>query len=243
MAGERAHVPVEVVATDGIQDDVGAAVARRVEQGGDEVLFPVVDEDLGPESAAGLELLLAPRGDRDLAAAGPRELDGHGPDSARASMHEERLSRAQGGRHEDVRPHRGDRFGQRCGVDEIDGVRHGEKLAGCGDGQFGVPAAAEQGADAVADGDIRHAVAECGDGARDLEAGPVRRTGRRGIGAHSLVQVGPIDPGCGDLDEHFAAPRDKVIDLARYEHLRPTRPADGNGQHDLHGTPSRRGYR
>lgn len=123
--GERVHIPVQVLRTDDVEDDVRARPVRRLAQFLDEVLLPVVDQDVGSELRAARQLLGTPRGHRDPCAHGLGQLDRHRADTAGASVHQQRLTGAQMGHHEHVRPDRGRHLGQRRDHHRIDAVRHG----------------------------------------------------------------------------------------------------------------------
>src|SRR6185295_14040875 len=83
-----------------------------------------------------------------------------------------------------------------------------------------VAAAGDQRADRIADGELADVGAGFLDGAGDLEAGNVGRAGRRRIAAAPLEDVGPVDAGGRDLDEHLTRGRHRPGALDRHEHVR-----------------------
>ena len=79
---------------------------------------------------------------------------------------------------------------------------------------FGIAAAGDQRADRLADPARIDALADRDDRARHLEARDRRRPGRRRIEAEPLHDVGPVDAGRLDPDQHFAraGPRHRPLD-------------------------------
>jgi len=102
--GEGVEVAVEVLGADDVEDDVRAASGGVFAQFLDEVLFAVVDQDVGAQGAAGFEFVRAAGGDRDLRADGLAELDRHRADAAAAAVHQQRLTGPQESDLEHVRP-------------------------------------------------------------------------------------------------------------------------------------------
>ena len=113
---------------------------------------------------------------------------------------------------------------------------HRHHLARGADDPLGVPAARQQRAALVADAPAGHAVADGRDGAAALEPEHVGGTGRRGVVALPLQQVGPVDGGRDDRDGDLAgtglagrAARRATAPRARPgpRHDRPHRPRTG----------------
>ena len=96
--GEHVDVAGEVLRAHVVEDDVGAGAAGGRPDLLDEVLLAVVDEHLGAELAAGLELVGRPGRHRDPGPDLARQLDGHRADARRAAVDEQRLARAAGWR-------------------------------------------------------------------------------------------------------------------------------------------------
>ncbi len=69
---------------------------------------------------------------------------------------------------------------------------------------LGVAAAGEQGAHLVADRPARDALAEAATSPLHSSPGYSRRTGRRRVEALALHEVGAVDAGRDDVDEHLA---------------------------------------
>ncbi len=131
------------------------------------------------------------------------ERDGHGPDAAGPAVDEHGVAFGGKAALEQVHPdgeqglrHRR-RFGQRKDF------RHGEAGPGRRDAIFGIAAARDERADLLAD-EVSSALSRFDDRAGHFESEDVRRSGRRRIEAPALEDVGPIDAGRGDLDQHLA---------------------------------------
>ena len=148
-----------------------------------------------------------------------RELHRHRADAAGAAVHEQVLAGLQRGEVEDVAPDRAGDLGQAGGVQQRHPGGHGQQLPD-GDGDLlGVAAAGEQRADLVADRPAGDALAERRRSAGALQAGVGRGAGRRGVEAAALQQVGPVDGGRDDVDEHLARARDGRVDVGEDERL------------------------
>jgi hypothetical protein len=97
-----------------------------------------------------------------------------------------------------------DGLGQDRRLDIVQLVWDRQHMAGVDGDPLGIAPAAQQGAHPVADGPARHPFAYGFDLARDLKPENVRSARWRGIAAVALQQVGPIDPGGMDPDDHLA---------------------------------------
>src|SRR5699024_1638822 len=97
---EWPQVVLQVLRTDEVEVDVAPALELL-----GEVLLAVVDEDVRPQLAAGLQLLRTAGGDRDGRSELLAQLDGEGADTARAAVDEHGLALADVGDHAQVRPH------------------------------------------------------------------------------------------------------------------------------------------
>src|SRR6478735_2761442 len=148
---KRVDVAGEVLRAHVVEDDVGAVAVRARTDLLDEVLLLVVDEHLGPELAARVELGLRPGGDGDVGADGLGQLDRHGADARAATVDEQPLAGLDVRGEEDVGPHGARDLGQARRVDEVDAAGHREQLALRDDDLLGVATALEQGAHLVAD--------------------------------------------------------------------------------------------
>src|SRR5699024_8156744 len=129
----------------------------------DEVLLTVVDADLRSQVAAYVQLRGGPGGDGDARTERGRDLGGHRPDPAPASVYEEGLAAFESSEHEHVGPHGCRHLDDPASLHEVDALGYGRELAGGHGYLLGVPAAAEQGAHAVTDRPSLHALADRGD--------------------------------------------------------------------------------
>ncbi len=75
---------------------------------------------------------------------------------------------------------------------------------------FGIAAAAQQGADPVADLPARHTLADACDLACDLKAQDVGCARGRGVSTASLEQVGPVDARRAHPDQHLSWARNGI---------------------------------
>ena len=73
-----------------------------------------------------------------------------------------------------------------------------------GNAVFGIAATADQRADAAAQLVVIYALPDGDNFASHLEPGNRRSAQRRRVGTQPLCNVRPVDPGIGDLDQHFA---------------------------------------
>ena len=158
---------------------------------------------VGAEVAAVLQLGLAARGGDHRGAARLRVLDRERPDPAGAAVHQERLARGEV-RVRQGRPDRRRDLEHPGRVDEVVAGRRREHLAGGYADALGVPAAGEQGDARLADLEPADAGPEGGHVPRDLEPDGLAGPRRRRVVALPLHEVGPVDPGPDDVDQHLA---------------------------------------
>ena len=177
-----------------------------IPDGRHEILGPVVDREHGAEPDAGSAFLRrSRRRDRD----GPeraRKLNRGRADPAGTAVNEYPLARLQPATIEQIGPDREERLRNRGRV--LFRYRRGDPQALFrGDGAvFRVAAAGHQRAHVLADCQRVDAV-HSHDLAAHLEAGNVGGPGGRGVFAHPLHDVGTIDAGGRDADEHFTGAR------------------------------------
>jgi hypothetical protein len=114
---------------------------------------------------------------------------------------------------EHIRVHGENRLGQGGGVNHVEAVGDGQGVAGVDHGVLGVAAAAQQGADLVADLPASGAPFSDHDLAGDLQAQGHRRAGRRRVITQALQQVRAVHAGGGDLDQDLARPRNGTVKL------------------------------
>jgi len=88
-----------------------------------------------------------------------------------------------------------------------------QKLAGGNGHVFGVAAAGQQSADFLPRCTSRDIVADRLDDTRDLHAEQFAGPRWRRIQPGGLQQVGPVDAGRADLDQHLSAARGDIRDL------------------------------
>ena len=111
-------------------------------------------------------------------------------------------------------------------------ARHGQHLLGGRDDPLGVAATVEEGADLVADLPLLDAVTDGCDATADLEARILRRARGRRVVAEPLHDVGTVDPGRHDVDEHLPGTRDGVGHLVEDEAVGVSGLRDGDGAHE-----------
>ena len=111
VVGERVDVAAQIGGAHDVEDHVGARAVRRLANPFDEILFAVVDQDLGAEFLAELEFRRRPRRHRDPAVERPRNLDRVRTDAARTAVQQHRLACRQTRGHHKVGPHGARHFG------------------------------------------------------------------------------------------------------------------------------------
>ncbi|MNI36886.1 hypothetical protein D3C73_909530 [compost metagenome] len=119
-------------------------------------------------------------------------------------MDQQGLARLQAAALEDVGEDGEGGLGQGGGLDEVEAVGNRQGVAGVDQGVFRVAAAAQQGADPVADGPAADAFADRLDLAGDLQPQHVRSARRRRITALALDDIGTIHPGGAHADADLA---------------------------------------
>ena len=105
----------------------------------------------------------------------------------------------------------GERLGEAARLVPGHPVGHGQQVPLVDDGLLGLPTTADHRHDAVADGEPGGAGTEAPHLAGELEAGDVGGgAGRRRVETGHLEAVGAVEPSGAHVDEHLAAPRDRV---------------------------------
>ncbi len=131
-------------------------------------------------------------------------------------MDKDRLAGGQPAALEQVRPDGEIGFGQAGGGDEIETLGDRQALAGGRDAIFGVAGADDERADSVA----RLPPAAAGHHLTgDFEAHDRRRAGRHRVAAEPLEDVGPVDAGGVDPDQHLAGAGRRHRARDRHQHL------------------------
>ena len=228
---QHLQVALEVVAADDVEDEVDPAPVGRLAGGLDEVDLAIVEGPLGAERLAGRTLLGAARRREHPGAQRPGQLDGRGADAAGAAVHEHRLPGGETAALDHVGPDGERRLRHRGRLREAEAPGNRQALFGRRTAVLGVAAAGDQRADVVADPPRRHVAADFDDGAGDLEAGDIRRSGRRRVLALALHQVRPVHASGRDLDQHLPGAGRRSGPLDRRQDLGSTWFSYLNGNH------------
>ncbi len=225
---EDLQVLREIGASDHVQHDVDAAVGLRH---GLEVLGGDVDGEVGADLAGLLGLVGAAAGADHSGAGGLGHLNRRDADPGGGAVHHQGLARLQRPVFEHIGVDGEHGLRQARGLHEAETRGDGQGVASVADGVFGVPAAAQQGADPVAHlpapGGLRHL-------AGDLQAQGRGRPRWRRIVAKTLQEVRTVHPGGFDSDQDLARPWRRPLDLGRLQGLGGSVAAfDGDGGHHL----------
>jgi len=127
--------------------------------------------------------------------------------------------------------------GGSAGHRPADGNR--QQLSGSHCHIFRVAAAMGERRHFIAQRPAAYALAESDDLAADLEPGQRRGIGRRVVGAAALPEVGRVEAGCRDADQHLAGARLRGGQAHRLQHFWAAELGDGDGGHfgrDRHGS-------
>ena len=186
-------VLLQVRPTDDVQDCV-----RPPGQLFREILFLVINEDIGAELAAVLQLFRRPCGHRHLAPHGLAQLDGKGANAARAAVDEHPVTLLDACDHAEVRPHRARHLDYTGGLLQGQPLRDGRELAFRHRDVLRIPAAGEQTTDLLALFAVRGA--RIRDHARALQPHNLGLAFRRRVLAGGLHQIGAVHTGRGHLD-------------------------------------------
>ena len=144
-----AQVAVDVVTADHVEDDVDPVASGKGLDRFDEVLLGVVDDQVGAQRPAGLDLA-GRRGDDDAGPDGPGQLNGRRADARRAGVDERRAPRRQPALHDEGVLGGEEDLGHRGRVSQAQLRRDREDLALVGADQFGVRPAPDDAHDLVA---------------------------------------------------------------------------------------------
>jgi hypothetical protein len=232
---ERLDVSPEVLRADDVEDHVDAAFRGQVLDGAGKVCRAVIDAVRGAQPLAGQALRVRPGGRKDRGAADVCELDRCRSDAARPAVNQQQFAGRKPRTLKDVRPHREERLRNCSGRRNLGARRDGQALRRRRHAVLGVSAACDERAHAVAVLPARRGAvfgrADLHDGARDFESWQIGCAGRRGITTEALHDIGSIDAGRGNLDEHFIGPGFGDWPIDGLQHLRSARMRNFNGEH------------
>jgi hypothetical protein len=128
----------------------------------------------------------------------------HRADTAGAAVDEQPLALTRQAPLEDVVPNGEQGFRQRRGFRKGQALGHRQAVPGLGDAVLRIAPARNERADFLTGQKLTHTVAQCRDGAGNLQPRDRRGARRRRIIAKPLHHVGAIDAREGDLDQHLA---------------------------------------
>jgi len=147
----------------------------------------------------------------DAAARKASDLQSHGAHAAKSPRDEDAVPEAQGSLDEEGVQCGEGRFGDATGRDEVHALGDGNQRGCVDDHEFGLGATSSDAHHGLADGDLRHTIAEGAYHPDKLEAEAARIVARRRrVVAASLEEVGRVDARCMNLDERFVALRGRV---------------------------------
>jgi len=168
-------------------------------------------------------------GDGDPGAQCTGDLDGVAAHAAGTAVHQQQLALVKVTGHRQVGPHRARHLRHACGVHQVEADRMRQELAGRNHHVFGVATTRQQGANLLSRRPIRDVVSHRFDDAGGFHAEHVAGARRRGIEPGGLQQVGPVDPGRADFDQHFTVAGGDIGDLLPEESI------SGFGDDGIHG--------
>ena len=212
--GQGRDVALQVLRSDDIQDHVEGARLH-------EVLLPVVDQCLGAELRASLQLLGAARSHRDLSADGAGPLDGEGANARPASVDQQSFARLQARGHGQIRVDRAGHFRDPTGGHQVDARRQRHDLAAGHRDPFGVATPGQQ---------RTHGLPV--EVAGDLKAQDVAGPGRRRVETLPLEQVRPVDAGSGHVHQDLIRAGYWVGNVSQLQILRAAERRNRNRLHE-----------
>src|SRR6185503_17290957 len=214
----RFDVLGQIAAAHDVENDVGAAILG-VDHGW-EVLLPIVDQGLGAEFTAAVELVLAASGHSHVRTQRAAHLYCVRADSASAAVNEQRLTLAKAAGHHHVRPHRGGGFRQRCRGGDADAFRHWQHLGGGHVYPLGVTSAGQQRTHLIAGRPILHSGTDFGNHTGDLETGYLADARLQRVDAHPLHHGGPVHARGYHIDGYLTRTwRGQVVHFVPFHHL------------------------
>lgn len=202
---DAAQRPIEHVAADRIEYDVGAASAGNVEHGGAKVFAAIVDRMIGAVALCGFDLARAAGCGNDAGAERTADLDRRQSAGAGGAVHQQNLvPREPGAPHQPGIGGGVDGREQRSGG-KIQRVGYGEYIVCVDDGFFRKAARGQAGADAIADPQpVVHVRRDFRHDAGDLGAGNVGQVRPVLMFARDEQQVRKTDAGRAHRDPRGA---------------------------------------
>ena len=163
---------------------------------------------MGAERADAVAQVGVADGGGDLGAGRDTELHAGGADAAGRAVDEQALAGPQAGLREERVVRGGEHLRNGAGLDPAQALGHRHQLALVDDAQLGLPAAADHRHDAIAVGESLGAGPAGRHLAGELEARDVlRRARRRRVMPAELMDVGTVEAGRADADQHLARAR------------------------------------
>ena len=233
------YVAGNIGPADGVEDDPGAA---RVAQDGDKILGLEIDGAFGAEIAAEGAIGTGRGGGEDAQPPGSAQLDGGRADPPGAAMGEENAVPGPGARGvgvEDIAPDREECLWQAGTVDRADAFGERQAMARMDRHIGAIAPAIGQRHHRIARGPSPGGIGP-NDSAGYFEPEQIGRALWRRIGACALDDIGPVDPGGGDLDQHFFGARYGYRALAKAQNLGAAGPGHLYHLHEFRHDPPRR---
>ena len=195
------RLPARFEGADQLEHDVVGAVALEALGG----------NRLGTEPLHVLPQLSSAYGGRHTRTGGAPELDRRGAHASRSAMHEQVLAGTQPGLREGSVVGGREHLGQAARLGPVEPGRNRHRRALVHDGQLGLPAAPDDGHDAVARAEAAGGRPERHHLPGQLEARNVggRAWGRR-VGAPALQHVGAVEPRAAHADEDLTRSRRRI---------------------------------
>ena len=219
--GKAFHVARDVIARNHVEHDFDTVAPGNPLHFLDEILRLVIDRVIGPDLARLGALVVVAAGHDHVEPESLGEHDRHRADPAGPAVDQQRLAFGGHPAFEDVVPDREQSLGNRRGLVQRHSCRHGQAMPEMGEAVFGIAAAGDERADLLAEQRFGRALAQRDDFARYLEARDRRGARRRRVEALPLDDVGAVDPGMADPDQHLVFSRLRNRQRFGAEYLRP----------------------
>src|SRR5690349_7418185 len=179
---EDAEILLDIIAADHVEDDIDAAIGRRLSDHRDEIFVLVVDAARCTELFASIAFVAAAGGREDRAGVERlSELDRDRADAGGAAMDEDRFAGGEAPALENIVPDGEEGLGHSRGLDHAEAFWHGQALRLRRDAIARITAAGDERADLIADLETIDAQPDGDDRAGDLEPRNVGRARRRRI--------------------------------------------------------------